>query len=66
MEDTEVYILNISTFSKLIKNNIKVENFALNSVVSKFSTIMSGMERILFSSIDNRLSKFLIKEVEKK
>lgn len=56
MEYTEVYILNISTFSKLTKNNIRVENFALNSAVSKFSTIVSGMEKILFFSINNRLS----------
>lgn len=64
VEDTEVYLLNISTFSRLIRENVVVENFSLKNVVSKFSDIMAGMEKIIFSSIESRLRDFLLIELE--
>lgn len=63
VEDTEVYLLNISTFSRLIRENVLVENFSLKNVVSKFSDIMAGMEKIIFSSIESRLRDFLLTEL---
>lgn len=64
IDEVEVYMINIQTFSKLLSSNVMVENYSLNCTVSKFSNIISGMEKILFNSIDSRLSEFLLKEGE--
>lgn len=63
--DTEVLILNISTFSILNKNNIYVENFSYKNTVDRFSDVMWAIEQILFMSFDKRLATFLIDEMSK-
>jgi CRP/FNR family transcriptional regulator len=63
--DTEVLLLNISTFSKLNNDNIYVENFAYKNTTDRFSDVMWSVEQILFMSFDKRLATFLIDEVAK-
>lgn len=63
--DTEVLLLNISTFSKLNNDNIYVENFAYKNTTDRFSDVMWAVEQILFMSFDKRLATFLIDEVAK-
>lgn len=63
--DTEAFLLNIPTFSKLTEQNIYVENFAYKSATERFSDIMWAMEQILFLSFDKRLAIFLLDETVK-
>ncbi|MDF2819738.1 MAG: transcriptional regulator Crp/Fnr family [Clostridiales bacterium] len=63
--DSEVFLLNISTFSKLCSQNVYVENFAYKTSIERFSDVMWAMEQILFMSFDKRLAIFLIDEMSK-
>lgn len=63
--ETEVLIIDSSIFSKLIEENIYVENFAYKATVDKFSDVMWAMEQILFMSFDKRLAIFLLDEASK-
>lgn len=60
--DTEILMIDIDCFSKLISENIYVENFSLKATVEKFSDVMWTMEQILFMSMDRRLAIFLLDE----
>ncbi|MGG7162337.1 Crp/Fnr family transcriptional regulator [Clostridium ihumii] len=64
-EDSEVLMINANAFSKIVSNNIYVENFSYKSAVDKFSDVMWAMEQILFMSFDKRLASFLISEMDK-
>lgn len=64
-ENSEVLLLNIGTFSKLVTNNIYVENFSYKNTVDRFSDVMWAIEQILFMSVDKRLATFLIDESAK-
>ncbi len=61
-QDSEVYLINAAVFSKLIEQNIYIENFSLRVAVDKFSDVMWAMEQILFMSLDRRLAIFLLDE----
>ncbi len=63
--DTDAYLLNVTTFSSLTKNNVYVENFALRNTAERFSDVMWAMEQILFMSFDKRLAIFLLDEISK-
>ncbi len=63
--DTEVLLINSYTFSQLQSKNIYVENFILQTTVSRFSDVMFAMQQILFLSFDKRLASFLIDEAVK-
>lgn len=63
--DTEAYLINIGTFSKLSSQNVYVENFAYKQTVEKFSDVMWAIEQILFMSFDKRLAIFLLDEIYK-
>ncbi len=63
--DTEAYLINIGTFSKLSSQNVYVENFAYKNTIERFSDVMWAMEQILFMSLDKRLAIFLSDEITK-
>lgn len=63
--ETEIFLLNVVTFSKLNNENIYVENFSYKNAVDRFSDVMWAMEQILFMSFDKRLATFLIDETAK-
>ena len=63
--DTDVFLLNIGSFSKLSEHNVYVENYAYKSAVERFSDIMWAIEQILFLSFDKRLAIFLLDEMVK-
>lgn len=62
--NTEAYLLDLHTFSKL-SENIYVENFAYRNTVERFSDVMWAIEQILFMRFDKRLAIFLLDEVAK-
>lgn len=61
-EDCEVLLLNSHMFQKLMDTNVYVENFSYKSTIDRFSDVMWTMEQILFMSLDQRLSVFLLDE----
>lgn len=61
-EDCECYIINGKAMADVSQKNIYVQNFALNSAVSRFSDVMWVMQQILFMSFDKRLALFLYNE----
>lgn len=63
--DTDAYLINIGTFSKLSSQNVYVENFAYKNTVERFSDVMWALEQILFMSFDKRLAIFLFDEITK-
>ncbi len=63
--NSEVLRIRSGAFKKLLDENIKVENFALSSTVSRFSEVMWAMQQILFMSFDKRLATFLLKETDR-
>ena len=60
--DTEVLVINSAYFSKLLAQDIHVENFALKAAADVFSEVMWTMEQILFMRFDRRLAVFLLDE----
>lgn len=62
-QDSEVLLIDAQTFSKIMDENIYVENFALKATADKFSEVMWVMEQILFMSFDQRLAIFLLDEI---
>lgn len=62
---SEVYIINAGSFSKLMEENVYVENFALKTATERFSEVMWAMQQILFMSFDRRLAVFLLEELAK-
>lgn len=63
--ETEVLVISSNIFSKLISENIYVENFSYKATVDKFSDVMWAMEQILFMNFDQRLAIFLLDEASK-
>lgn len=63
--ETEAYLINIGTFSKISRQNVYVENFAYRNTIERFSDVMWAMEQILFMSLDKRLAIFLLDEITK-
>ena len=64
-QDTEVLLFNAGVFSKLVKENIYVENYMYKNAADRFSDVMWAMEQILFMSFDKRLAVFLHDEMIK-
>jgi len=64
-EDSEVLLVDLAVFSKLIEQNVLVENFSLKVAVDKFSDVMWTMEQILFLNFDRRLAIFLVDEASR-
>lgn len=62
---SEVYIINPTALKKLTRENMHVENFALQTATERFSDVMWAMQQILFMSFDRRLAVFLLDELAK-
>ncbi len=58
--DTEIYLLNINYFKKLVNENKDIENFTLKCSVEKYAQVLFTMEQLLFMSLDKRFSLYLI------
>ena len=63
--DVSAVLLPTSTFSKLQKGNIYIENFSNKIKARRFSDVMWTMQQILFFSFDRRLAIFLYDEYVK-
>ena len=60
--DTEILQVDASSFTKVLNENIYLENFAYRMTTERFSDVMWAMQQILFMSFDKRLAIFLLDE----
>ena len=49
-------------FSRLMKENIYVENFVYRSATERFSDVVNAVEQLLFMTLEQRLVSFLLDE----
>lgn len=63
--DCDIFLIPSSIMSKLVENNVYVENFVYQITTSRFSDVMWAMQQILFLSFDKRLAIFLLDEMAK-
>jgi CRP/FNR family transcriptional regulator len=63
-DDTELMIINMIFFRKLMDSNIWFKNFIYELISARFSDVMWIMQQILFSSFDKRLAVFLLDEFD--
>lgn len=61
-EDSEILILNINVFRKIMKQNIKAKCYIYELVIERFSTVMWVLQEILFLKMDKRIAMYLIKK----
>lgn len=64
-EDTDLLLINASTFKELTDNNIYVRCFGYEVAATRFSEVMWAMQQILFMRADKRLAIFLYDETTK-
>jgi len=60
--DSEIVIIGLPVLSKLLRENIYVENFTYKLISNRFSEAMWSIEQILFMGFDRRLAIFLLDE----
>lgn len=64
-QDTELLLINASTFKELTDKNIYVKCFGYEVAAARFSDVMWAMQQILFTRADKRLAIFLYDEITK-
>lgn len=60
--DTELLIVNTSTFKRLAQSNVYVECCQYKLATERFSDVMWSMQQLLFISFDKRLAQYLWEE----
>ncbi|MDR1629282.1 MAG: Crp/Fnr family transcriptional regulator [Oscillospiraceae bacterium] len=61
-EDTEVVLIPIDIYSRLVRNNLAVECNSYKTAVERFSEVVAGVERLVFLNLEQRLTSFLLDE----
>lgn len=62
-EDSCVYIVRGDVMARVAKENLYVENYALDNAVKRFSDVVWVMQQIMFLSLDKRIAVFLWDEM---
>jgi CRP/FNR family transcriptional regulator len=62
-EAVDCLVINPDAFSKVVKENVLAENFALRLTVERFSDVMWALQRVVFQRFDKRLAGFLYDEM---
>lgn len=60
--DCNALVIPAGIFSQLMKQNIYVENFVYKLTTERFSDVISGIERIFFLNLPQRIAAFLLDE----
>lgn len=60
--DVEALLIPIGVISQLKLENIYVENYVLSVMTSRFSSILSAVEQLLFYTLEQRIVTFLLDE----
>lgn len=58
-EDTEAVLVPISTFQKIQKENLRIENFILKAAAERFSDVMWTLQQMLFLPVQKRIAIYL-------
>lgn len=61
-EPSRVYLLPADAFAALMRSNVYVERDAYRLTTERFSSVVGGMERFFFLTIEQRLLSFLLDE----
>ena len=61
-EKSKVCILPTGAVKKIMEENIYMENFIYKSMNESFSDIIAAVQKILFASLEQRLTDFLLDE----
>lgn len=59
-ENSLILSINSDYFSRLMEENLWVENFMYKIALDKFSDLMSCIEHLMFDSVEKRLCDFLV------
>ena len=62
---SEILVVPVTVFESLCEHNIHVRCFAYELATRRFSTVMSVVQMILFSSLDARLATYLFQEYQR-
>ncbi len=65
-EDSVVLVIPVDVFAKLLENNIYVERDTYAKATERFSEVVSGLERLVFLSFEQRLVSFLLTQIAEK
>ncbi len=65
-EDSEVMVIPISVFSKIVEQNIYAENFVHKRATARLSDVISAVEKMMFASLEDRILDFIYNEVSEK
>lgn len=61
-EDSDVVQLPSGTLSALMRGNPQVESYVYKAAAARFSDVMGAVERLLFSSLEQRVAAYLLDE----
>jgi cAMP-binding proteins - catabolite gene activator and regulatory subunit of cAMP-dependent protein kinases len=65
MKTTDLLIIHLGAFQRIIKQNIYVRCFMFELATERFSQVMWSMQQILFMGFDRRLASYLLGEYER-
>ena len=60
--DSEVYLLPTGVLRQIMEKNLHLENFIYKKINESFSDIIAAIQKILFASLEQRLTGFLLDE----
>ncbi|NCB92343.1 MAG: Crp/Fnr family transcriptional regulator [Clostridia bacterium] len=64
-EDSGVYLLPTGTIKKIMDENIYMENFIYKMMNESFSDIIAAVQKMLFTSLEQRVAEFLLDEARR-
>lgn len=64
-EDAEIVLLTVDQFKTLMARNLDLQHFVYKILSGRFLDIMTLIDEIIFSKIDERLIKFLLEKTQK-
>lgn len=64
-EKSRAILIPTDVFSSISDENIYVESYSYKTITERFSDVISAVERILFMSLEQRLSAFLLDEMSR-
>lgn len=64
-EPSDILIVPVALFGELCEKNVYVRCFAYELATRRFSSVVSVMQQIFFTSLDQRLATFLLQEYKR-
>lgn len=61
-ENTRVLLIPVETYSQLLNKNTAVECSSYKTAMERFTQVVSGLERLVFYNLEQRLTSFLLDE----